>query len=86
MKYRVVIPPSVEKEFKNLPWTAANRLYLKIIKLEINPRPSGVKPLAGGMFWRIRSGDYRIIFEIDDKHGLISLSRVRHRKDAYRGL
>ena len=86
MKYRVVIPPSVEKEIRNLPWSVANRLYHRIIKLEGVPRPSGIRPLAGGMFWRIRSGDYRIIFEIDDKHGIVSLSRVRHRKDACRGL
>lgn len=86
MTYRVVIPPSVEKEIAALDRTVLARVHKKIAGLEQSPRPAGVKKLAGGMFWRVRSGDYRVVFEIDDKVRTVNLTRVRHRRDAYRGL
>ena len=86
MTYRVIVPPSVEKEIATLDRRVLNRVHAKIAGLEQSPRPSGVKKLAGGMYWRVRSGDYRVVFEIDDKARVVNLTRVRHRRDAYRGL
>ena len=86
MTYWVGIPPSVEREIAALTGQVLNRIHKKIIALSTNPRPSGTKKLAGGLYWRVRTGDYRIVYEIDDKAHSILLTRVRHRRDAYRGL
>lgn len=86
MTYRVVIPPAVEREVASLADRILPRVHARITGLESRPRPPGVKKLAGGLFWRIRVGDYRVVYEIDDRKRTILLTRVRHRKDAYRGL
>lgn len=55
--------------------------------LETEPRPHGVKAMAGhrGLF-RIRVGDYRILYEIDDEAAVVTVTRIRQRGSAYRGL
>jgi len=50
----------------------------------VNPRPSGVRKLRGTRdLWRIRVGDYRVIYRMDDRKRLVDVSHVRHRREAY---
>ncbi|MSQ14530.1 MAG: type II toxin-antitoxin system RelE/ParE family toxin [Dehalococcoidia bacterium] len=59
----------------------------KIFSLEDNPRPQDIKPLKGEEdAYRVESGEYRILFHLDEKAKVVTIFRVRHRKDAYRGL
>jgi mRNA interferase RelE/StbE len=52
--------------------------------LAVNPRPSGVKKLRGTRdLWRIRVGDYRVVYRVDDSERLVDVSHVRHRREAY---
>ena len=57
-----------------------------VISLVHEPRPHGAKKLvgAGGNDWRVRTGEYRIIYEIDDSAGTVTVMRVAHRREVYR--
>jgi mRNA interferase RelE/StbE len=82
--YRVTIKPSAAKEIDQLPLAVASRVATKIVALASDPRPSGVKKLKGQLdLWRIRAGDYRIIYTIEDRARLVDIVRVRHRSKAY---
>jgi len=84
MTYLVIIPKSVQKELDRLPKRIADKILHEIATLEENPRPLNCRKLSGRDTWRIRVGDYRIIYEIDDKARTVILYRVKHRGDAYR--
>ena len=60
-------------------------MEIAIDNLSIEPRPSGCKKLKGSLerLWRIRIGDYRVIYSIEDKIEVLDIRRVRHRKDVY---
>jgi mRNA interferase RelE/StbE len=62
------------------------RVEARIHALAENPRPPGVRRLRGSQLWQLRVGDYRLIFAIDDAAELVTIARVRHRGDVYRGL
>jgi mRNA interferase RelE/StbE len=64
MKFQVILPKSVQKEMDRLPDEIANRILMRLPALEANPRRPAVKKLKGRDAWRIRVGDYRVIFEI----------------------
>lgn len=77
---------SAAKELRNLSSEIKQRIVLAIDELSQNPRPSGVVKLQGEeQLYRIRVGDYRIVYEIDDAAKLIRITRVRHRSDVYKG-
>ncbi len=57
-----------------------------MFRLADNPRPPGSLKLAGRDFWRIRVGDYRVIYAIDDNEEVVRVVRTGHRRDVYRGL
>ncbi len=60
-------------------------LNKRIIGLRSEPRPAGVRKLVGALEgWRIRAGDYRILYLIEDEAKEVSIVRVRHRRDVYR--
>ena len=83
-KYAVDIKPSARKELENLSDRLIARLLPKIEGLAANPRPSGCKKLRGYKdLWRIRIGDYRIVYIVDDDHKMLSVTRIAHRKDVY---
>jgi mRNA interferase RelE/StbE len=85
MSYRVVIPKSVQKQLTQLPRDLRNRVLDRISSLAENPRPSGTKKLKGYQNeYRIRIGDYRIRYEIDEGESVVIILNCRHRKDAYR--
>lgn len=82
--YRVVFTSSAERELKKLPPRVIVRILSRIQNLALNPRPAGCKKLQGGdREWRIRVGDYRVVYTIDDPKLLVEITRIRHRRDVY---
>jgi len=83
--YSVTFARSARKELEKLPPTIAGRILGKIENLAIAPRPHGSLKLQGEKnLWRIRIGDYRVVYEIHDDKKSIDVAIVRHRKDVYR--
>ncbi len=72
---------------EELPAALAARILSRFELLSLNPRPSGVVKLRGGSgLWRLRVGDYRIVYSIDDAAKVVDVSVVRHRREVYRGV
>ncbi len=83
-KYALEIKPSARKELESLSDRLIGRLMPKIEGLATEPRPPGCKKLRGYKdLWRVRVGDYRIVYIIDDDSELVSVTRVAHRRDVY---
>lgn len=84
MTYQIVFVQSARKELERLPKEVARRILTRINQLRTNPRPAGSVKLTGSKdLWRVRSGDYRVIYRVDDAALLIEIMVVRHRRDAY---
>ena len=82
--YQIKFKSSALKELKNLPSQTQKRISIKIEELRQNPRPSGVVKLTGDdKLYRVRVGNYRIVFYIDDTERIIRITRIRHRRDVY---
>lgn len=82
--YSIRFIRSARKELEALPSTLVQRIFGKIESLADNPRPTGCKKLKGGNeLWRIRIGDYRVIYSIHENEVLVEIIAVRHRSDAY---
>jgi mRNA interferase RelE/StbE len=84
MKFQIILPKSVQKELDRLPDEILNRILARLAALEVNPRPADVKKLKGRAAWRIRAGDYRVIYEIHDRVLQIIVITVGHRREIYR--
>lgn len=84
MRYRLSIIPSAQKELENLPNTELKRIVPKIEKLSENPRPYGCQKLTNRDGWRVRAGDYRVVYDILDNQQEVVIVHVGHRKDVYR--
>ena len=83
--YEIVFARSARKELQALSHAVAKRILDKVELLTLNPRPSGCKKLRGhSSLWRIRVGEYRVIYSIDDNSRVVDVSVVRHRGEAYR--
>ncbi|MBI4535186.1 MAG: type II toxin-antitoxin system RelE/ParE family toxin [Ignavibacteriae bacterium] len=82
--YEVIIKPSAQRDLDALPRREVERLAKRIRLLSNDPRPFGVQKLSASESYRIRSGSYRILFEIDDKLHKVFIYRVKHRREAYR--
>jgi len=83
--YEVLIERSAERDLKSLPTVIYNRIVPRIRALADTPRPPGCHKLAGSKNdWRIRLGDYRIVYEVDDARKLVKIFRVKHRREVYR--
>jgi len=85
MKYEIFIKPSAKKELEKSPTEIKNRLKEKIDYLAENPRPKGTRKIKGGQgdHYRVRVGDYRIIYSINDKEKSVVVFRVKHRGEVY---
>ncbi|MBI4327476.1 MAG: type II toxin-antitoxin system RelE/ParE family toxin [Chloroflexi bacterium] len=80
-EYSVVFVRSARRELEGLPPHLADRILAKIRLLSQAPRPSGSKKLRGRSdLWRIRVGDYRVVYEIFDERKMIEISYIRHRR------
>ncbi|MBD2679604.1 MULTISPECIES: type II toxin-antitoxin system RelE/ParE family toxin [Nostoc] len=85
MSYEVKFSNSAKKQFRKLPLDIQQRIQTKINDLAIEPRPNGVKKLQGDdNSYRIRVGDYRLVYEIDDNVLIITVIKVRHRSEIYK--
>ena len=83
--YEVIVERSAEKDLKKLSSEVRSRAVAALQSLAKNPRPAGSRKLAGSENdWRIRVGDYRIVYEIADEIRIVRINRVRHRKDVYK--
>ena len=86
MTYTIITPKAVQKQLDALPDDVYERIAVKIRQLAQNPRPDGVVKLKGyENQYRIRIGDYRVRYEIEDEQLMILLLQCKHRKDVYRG-
>jgi len=86
--YSISIQKSGEKDLERIPTTVLSKIVKAIDSLKKDPRPPGVKKLKGSTenLYRIRSGDYRIVYSIEDEIRVVNIRRIRHRKDIYRDL
>lgn len=81
--YTVLILPSAQKQLDKLPNNTATRIEDKMMELAADPRPAGCKKLKGRDAYRIRIGDYRAIYEIQDNKLIVTVITIGHRKDVY---
>jgi mRNA interferase RelE/StbE len=82
--YRLLIKPSAVKELEALPRKDRQRVVSRIQGLARTPRPAGCEKLSGSDRYRVRQGDYRIIYSIEDVELVVLVVRVGHRRDVYR--
>jgi mRNA interferase RelE/StbE len=83
--YSVTFARSARRELERLPSSIGRRIFDRIEALTKAPRPPGVIKLQGSKnLWRMRVGDYRVIYSIDDDARAVDISAIRHRRDAYR--
>ncbi|MEO6700515.1 MAG: type II toxin-antitoxin system RelE/ParE family toxin [Jatrophihabitantaceae bacterium] len=84
-KYTVSLSPSAARQLRKFDAQAKRRLQAAIELLADNPRPSAAKQLVGGRGeWRVRTGDYRVIYEIKDGELLVLVLAMGHRREIYR--
>ena len=82
--YQIEITNTAHHQLRQLSPVNLQRVHVAIEQLSLNPRPNGVKKLKGEVdFYRIRVGNYRILYEIDDAAMLICVQRVMSRENAY---
>jgi mRNA interferase RelE/StbE len=82
--YAVTFAASAKKELKDLPSDVIEWILEKVRALPENPRPPGCRKLQGyKTCWRIRIGQYRVVYDIDDAQRTIDVTRIAHRKEVY---
>ena len=84
MAYAVILRRAAEKELSRLPEKIHQRISHKLLELENEPRPHGSQKLQGHGGYRIRVGDYRVLYLIDDKAKTVEILAVGNRGEVYR--
>jgi len=84
--YKVELRPNVIKYLGKLEKGIRARIITALLELENIPRPHGVEKVHGTELLRTREGDYRIVYDVDDKEKVVTVVRVGHRREIYRGL
>ncbi len=83
--YQVLLERSAERDLKRLSAEVHERVIVAIRALGLDPRPPGCRKLTGSRNdWRIRVGDYGMVYEIADAIRIVRVNRVRHRSEVYR--
>ena len=82
--YQIRLIPQAQKDLDKFPHDTFYRIKAEILELQQNPRPHGVEKLTHQEAYRVRVGDYRILYRIDDSTKEIFIYRIKHRKEAYR--
>lgn len=82
--YEVEIRRTALKDLKDIPADYARLITKHIDLLEQNPRPTDFKKLKGNASFSLRIGTYRVLYDIDDKAEMVTIYRIKHRRDAYR--
>lgn len=84
MTYRVSLSPSAARELRKFDPTVRRRIQAALDLLATEPRPPAATRLVGGSGeWRVRTGDYRIVYEINDDQLLVLVLRMAHRREVY---
>ena len=83
--YGVLLEAAAERSLRRLDASMFRRVVAALRILADNPRPAGCRKLTGSdRDWRVRVGDYRVVYEIDDESREVRVMRIRHRREAYR--
>lgn len=83
--YSVVLRPAAQRDLDHLPDQVRDRILAALLGLENDPRPRASKQLVGlGRERRLRVGEYRMLYEVDDEASIVRIFRVIHRREAYR--
>ena len=86
-RYRVELSPAAQRQLRRLPPGDAARLRGPILALAIEPHPPGIAKLAGTDFWRLRVGELRVVYLVDDASGHVVILKVARRSEStHRGL
>ncbi len=86
MRYRILLERQAEKELRALPPQMLRRIDKRLIALAAEPRPRGSAKLKGKETegWRIKAGNYRILYTVDKTRRVVKIYRIKHRREAYR--
>ena len=82
--YDLRIKPSAVKELEALQAKHRRRIVSKIQNLAGDPRPPGCEKLSGQDRYRLRQGDFRILYEVDESHPSVTVVKIGHRREVYR--
>jgi mRNA interferase RelE/StbE len=82
--YRLLIKPSAAKELDSLPAKDRKRIAAKLQALATDPRPLGSEKLSGQEKYRIRQGDYRVLYSVHDEDLTVLIVKIAHRREVYR--
>jgi len=82
--YKIYLLPQAQKDLNNFTGKIFQQIKDKILTLRNNPRPRGCLKLTAEEGYRLRSGNYRIIYRINDKEKIIYIYRIKHRKEVYK--
>ena len=83
-KYRITIKKSAAKELEHIPRNSLRRIVKRITSLAEDPRSQGSQKLSGQEHFRVRQGDYRIVYSVNDKDSSIDIVKIGHRREVYR--
>ena len=83
-RYSLQVRPSVRKDVEAIPQKELKKILARMEGLRENPRPPTSMKLSGLEYYRIRQGDYRIVYEIDDPHSIALVAKIAHRRDVYK--
>lgn len=83
--YEIRLLPAAAREYRRLQGPLRDRIGTVIDGLTVDPRPVGAAKLAGRDDYRVRVGDYRVVYAVDDAERLVIVARIGHRREVYRG-
>ena len=86
MNYQVIVVPRAEKDLRKMPTDVIVRVKESVLALRQEPRPAGSRKLVNVSpeTWRVRIGDWRVLYRIDDQAHMVTVTNVIHRREAYR--
>jgi mRNA interferase RelE/StbE len=83
--YKTILKPSIQKDLRGIPKHLVSAIWASVEALSAEPLPRGVEKLTRSQgLYRIRVGDYRIIYSIDHESHIVLVQHIRHRREAYR--
>lgn len=82
--YEIRFSANIKKDLRKLPRDVQKRILGKITELAVDPRKGNVRPMVGSTSWRLRVGDYRVIYDIHDDKIEVLIVKIAHRREAYR--
>jgi mRNA interferase RelE/StbE len=84
-RYELKFAARATKDLRGVPKVTVRRIMQRILALQDDPRPPGAKKLAGRDTYRVRQGDYRILYDVFDALLVVEVIQIGHRSDVYRG-